>query len=133
MRGNCRSSVSSFTALASGSINGACCWVWTLAGAFLVAAGLAQALDFLENLRFLAEDVDWLAQRGRFGKGLLDRLASFPLPAMPRDAGRHGLFANEPILRGTAPLPTAQLSRRVLSTCCFQTLIAVGLAPLRAG
>jgi hypothetical protein len=90
-----------------------------LAGAFLVAAVLAQALDFLENLRFLAEDVDWLAQRGRFGKGLLDHLASFPLPAMPRDAGRHGLFANEPILRGTAPLPTAQLLETRLINMLF--------------
>ena len=35
---------------------------------FLMAAGLEQALDFLENLRFSPADIDWLAQTGRFGK-----------------------------------------------------------------
>ena len=39
---------------------------------FLMAAGLEQALDFLENLRFSPADIDWLAQTGRFGRALLD-------------------------------------------------------------
>ena len=29
---------------------------------FLLAAGLEQALDFLETLRFSQDDLDWLAQ-----------------------------------------------------------------------
>ena len=32
---------------------------------FLMAAGLEQALDFLESLRFAPEDIDWLARSGR--------------------------------------------------------------------
>ena len=36
---------------------------------FLVAAGLEQALDFLEDLRFSPEELDWLERSGRFGKG----------------------------------------------------------------
>ena len=43
---------------------------------FLIAAGLQQVLDFLENLRFSPEEIDWLARTHRFDKGLLDRLAS---------------------------------------------------------
>jgi nicotinate phosphoribosyltransferase len=38
---------------------------------FLVAAGHEQALAFLENLQFSAEEIDWLARSGRFGKKLL--------------------------------------------------------------
>ncbi|MFV0285999.1 MAG: nicotinate phosphoribosyltransferase, partial [Demequina sp.] len=33
---------------------------------FLVTAGLADALDYLENLRFTADDVDYLASLGTF-------------------------------------------------------------------
>jgi nicotinate phosphoribosyltransferase len=44
---------------------------------FLLAAGLHQALDFLENLRFSAADIAWLKSTGRFGKNLLDYLAQF--------------------------------------------------------
>ena len=39
---------------------------------FLIAAGLEQALDYLENLRFSSTEIDWLAQTARFGKELLD-------------------------------------------------------------
>ena len=48
---------------------------------FLMAAGLEQALDFLENLRFSPEDIEWLAQTGRFGRALLNELARLCLPA----------------------------------------------------
>ncbi len=54
---------------------------------FLLAAGLEQALDFLENLRFSAADIAWLESTGRFGKNLLDYLAGFPLH---RRRARHG-------------------------------------------
>ena len=33
---------------------------------FLVVAGLEQALDYLEHLRFTTADVDWLASTRRF-------------------------------------------------------------------
>ena len=76
---------------------------------FLIAAGLEQVLDFLEGLRFSPEEIDWLARSGRFGKGLLDHLAGLrftgDVHAMPEGTV---FFANEPILRVTAPLPQAQ-------------------------
>src|SRR4051794_9193096 len=48
---------------------------------FLMAAGLEQALDFLENLHFSPADIDWLAQTGRFGKACSTTLRGFALPA----------------------------------------------------
>ena len=97
---------------------------------FLIAAGLQQVLDFLENLRFSPEEIDWLAHTHRFDKGLLDRLASFrftgDVHAMPE--GRV-FFANEPILRVTAPMPQAQLvETRLINIVHFQTLIAAKAA-----
>ena len=39
---------------------------------FLVASGLESVLSFLENLSFSDEEIDYLAQTGRFSKKLLD-------------------------------------------------------------
>ena len=93
---------------------------------FLVAAGLEQVLDFLEGLRFSPEEIAWLAQSGRFGKSLLDRLSAFrftgDVHAMPEGTV---FFPNEPILRITAPLPEAQLvETRLINILHFQSLIA---------
>ena len=97
---------------------------------FLIAAGLEQALDFLENLRFSAEEIDWLAGTRRFEQGLLDQLSTFrftgDVHAMPE--GRV-FFANEPILRVTAPMPQAQLvETRLINILHFQSLIAAKAA-----
>ena len=77
---------------------------------FLVAAGLEQALAFLEKLRFTEDEIDWLKGTGRFSASTLDYLASLrftgDVHAMPEGSL---FFANEPILRVTAPLPEAQL------------------------
>src|SRR6516165_6554109 len=48
---------------------------------FLVAAGLEQALAFLENLQFSAEEIDWLARSGRFGGGCSSSLPNSASPA----------------------------------------------------
>jgi nicotinate phosphoribosyltransferase len=93
---------------------------------FLLAAGLEQALAFLENLRFSAEEIDWLARRGRFARKLLEQLAELrftgDVHAMPEGTV---FFANEPILRVTAPLPQAQLvETRLINILHFQSLIA---------
>jgi nicotinate phosphoribosyltransferase len=93
---------------------------------FLMAAGLEQALDFLQDLHFSADDLDWLARSGRFGKGMIDYLAGLrftgDVHAMPEGTV---FFANEPILRVTAPLPQAQLvETRLINLLHFQTLIA---------
>jgi len=97
---------------------------------FLVAAGLEQALDFLENLRFSAAEIDWLASTGRFRKNLLDYLSEFrfsgDVHAMPEGTL---FFANEPILRVTAPMPQAQFAEtRLINILHFQSLIAAKAA-----
>src|SRR5271163_326353 len=97
---------------------------------FLIAAGLAQALDFLENLHFHPAEVAWLNGTGRFRQNLLDYLAAFrftgDVHAMPEGTV---FFANEPILRVTAPMPQAQLAEsRLINILHFQTLIAAKAA-----
>jgi nicotinate phosphoribosyltransferase len=93
---------------------------------FLLTAGLEQALDFLEGLRFLPADLAWLERSGRFGKGMLDYLAALrftgDVHAMPEGTV---FFADEPILRVTAPLPLAQLiETRLINIVHFQCLVA---------
>ncbi len=94
--------------------------------AFLVAAGLAQVLTYLEQLRFSADEIEWLSSTGRFKPAVLDRLAALKFTgdvhAMPEGTV---FFPNEPILRITAPLPEAQLiESRIINLLHFQTLIA---------
>src|SRR5271157_6086073 len=93
---------------------------------FLIASGLEQALDFLETLQFNSEELEWLAETGRFGKGLLDYLSALrftgDVHAMPEGTI---FFPDEPILRVTAPLPKAQLVEpRLINILHFQSLIA---------
>ena len=93
---------------------------------FLIAAGLEQAIQFLENMRFSREEIEWLASTRRFEKSLLDRLSDFRFTGDVH-AVREGrvFFANEPILRITAPMPQAQLlETRLINLLHFQTLIA---------
>lgn len=93
---------------------------------FLVAAGLEQGLDFLEDLRFTTEELDWLDQSGRFHGRFIEWLATArftgTVEAMPEGTI---FFANEPILRVVAPLPQAQLvESRLINLLHLQTLIA---------
>ncbi|MFY9317618.1 MAG: hypothetical protein WAO95_18920 [Burkholderiales bacterium] len=100
---------------------------------FLVAAGLEQALEFLEGLRFSEQEIGWLARSGRFRAKLLERLAALrftgDVHAMPEGTV---FFVGEPILRVTAPLPEAQLvETRLINILHFQSLIAAKAARMR--
>jgi nicotinate phosphoribosyltransferase len=97
---------------------------------FLLAAGLEQALDFLEGLRFTSEEIAWLAATGRFGQMLLDYLAGLRFTGdVHAMAEGTVFFADEPILRITAPLPQAQLvETRLMNIVHFQCLIAAKAA-----
>ncbi|PPK72195.1 nicotinate phosphoribosyltransferase [Methylobacter tundripaludum] len=93
---------------------------------YLVAAGLAQVLTYLEQLQFSADEIEWLASTGQFKPAVLDRLTALKFTgdvhAMPEGTV---FFPNEPILRITAPLPEAQLvESRIINLLHFQTLIA---------
>lgn len=93
---------------------------------FLMAAGLEQALEFLETLRFSVEEIDWLKGTKRFSASTLDYLADLrftgDVHAVPEGTV---FFAGEPMLRVTAPLPEAQLvEARLINILHFETLIA---------
>lgn len=93
---------------------------------FLIAAGLEQALEFLQRLRFSDDELSWLVRSGRFSPRLIDYLSDFhfsgDVHAMPEGTV---FFASEPILRVTAPLPEAQLvETRLINVLHFQSLIA---------
>src|SRR5690606_16733459 len=93
---------------------------------FLMAAGLEQALDFLETLRPAPAELEWLRSTGRFSTEFIDHLAE-PRFAGDVDAMAEGtvFFPNEPIRRVVAPLPIAQLvETRLINIVHFQTLIA---------
>ena len=100
---------------------------------FLIAAGLEQALDYLEALRFSDEDLAWLSEHGRFDAPLIERLKDFrftgDVHAMPEGTP---FFPDEPILRVTAPMPEAQLvETRLINILQFQTVIASKAARMR--
>ncbi len=93
---------------------------------FLIAAGLAQIVEYLEGLRFSADDLAYLKGLHGFPDRFLDHMAgvrfSGSLHAMPEGTP---CFADEPILRVTAPILEAQLvESRILNLAHFQTLIA---------
>ncbi|AEJ02661.1 nicotinate phosphoribosyltransferase [Nitrosomonas sp. Is79A3] len=91
---------------------------------FMVAAGLEQVMEFLENLKFSPEELDWLATR--FPPHVMTYLEQFrfdgDVHAMPEGTI---FFPNEPILRITAKMPQAQLvESRIINLMHFETLIA---------
>lgn len=100
---------------------------------FLIAAGLEQVLDYLQSLRFTAQDIEWLSSTGRFAAGTLERLRDFRFTgrvfAMPEGTV---FFASEPVLRIEAPLPEAQLvESRIINLLHYQTLVASKAARCR--
>ena len=100
---------------------------------FLVAAGLEQVLDYLENLRFAREEIDWLASLQRFSPEFLARLRDFRFTGAVY-AMREGtvFFGSEPVLRVVAPLPEAQLvESRIVNLLHYQTLVASKAARCR--
>ena len=93
---------------------------------YLLAAGLEDALESLERLRFGAQELDWLASLGRFSDRLLGWLERFrfsgDVDAVPEGTP---LFAEEPLLEVRAPLPEAQLVETyLLNQVHLQTLAA---------
>jgi nicotinate phosphoribosyltransferase len=93
---------------------------------FLLAAGLEDALDFLETMRFSDEEIAWLKSTGRFRDNLIRYLKNFRFTghvhAIPEGTV---CFAPEPLLRITAPLPQAQIvESRLINILHYQTLVA---------
>ena len=93
---------------------------------FLLAAGLAQAVEYLLDLRFTAEELAFLEGTGRFDAEFLASLADLrftgDVDAMPEGTV---CFPDEPLIRVSAPMREAQLvESRVLNLIHFPTVIA---------
>src|SRR5580700_7991419 len=96
---------------------------------FLVAAGLEQALEFVESVRFSPEDIAYLRQHPAFARisaNFFDYLDAFRFSgdvwALPEGTV---CFPGEPLLRITAPIAEAQIMETaLLATISFQTMIA---------
>jgi nicotinate phosphoribosyltransferase len=108
-------------------------------GGYAVAAGLALAVDYLENLRFSDDDITYLAsltgsKGGRlFPDDFLAYLRELKFTC-DVDAIAEGtvVFGNEPLVRVQGPLLQAQLVETALLTIInFQTLIATKTARIR--
>lgn len=93
---------------------------------FLVAAGLEQALEFVQNLRFGDEELEWIERSGIFRPAFVGQLAKLRFTGdIHAIAEGTVVFPDEPLLRVTAPLPQAQLlETRVLNLVHFQTVVA---------
>ena len=95
-------------------------------GGFAIAAGLEQAIDYIVNLRFSREDIEYLRSRGCFCEEFLEYLRDFKFTgdiyAVPEGTP---VFPKEPILIVRAPAIQAQLIETfLLLTINHQTLIA---------
>jgi nicotinate phosphoribosyltransferase len=93
---------------------------------FLLVAGLADVLDYLETLAFNGEALAYLESLGTFSAEFLARLEAFrftgSVRAMPEGTVA---FAGEPLLEVIAPLPEAQLVETfLLNQLTFQTAVA---------
>jgi nicotinate phosphoribosyltransferase len=96
---------------------------------FVIAAGLAQAVDYLLNLSFSGEEIEYLRGLKQFSHAppaFFDYLRSFrftgDLFAVPEGTP---LFAGEPMLSLRAPIIEAQIPETyLLSAIAFPTLIA---------
>jgi nicotinate phosphoribosyltransferase len=95
-------------------------------GGYAIAAGLEQVIDYINNLHFSKEDIDYLRSRNMFSEGFLDYLANFKFTgdiwAVPEGTP---VFPREPILTVRAPAIQAQLLETyLLLTINHQSLIA---------
>ena len=103
---------------------------------YLIAMGLAQALEYLEQLQFSPAQIVELQATGifnnapdRFWELLTTAKFTGDVWAVPEGTA---IFANQPMLRIEAPLWQAQLVETyLLNTINYQTLIATRAARLR--
>jgi nicotinate phosphoribosyltransferase len=93
---------------------------------YAIAAGLEQAIDYIENLHFDDEDIDYLRSLNIFGEDFLDELKGFRFTGSMKAVPEGTLiFPNEPILTVVAPMFEAQLvETALLNLINHQTLIA---------
>lgn len=93
---------------------------------FAIFAGLEQVIEYIQNLHFSEEDIEYLRSRNLFSEDFLQYLLHFKfrgdIYAMPEGTV---MYPNEPIMTVVAPLIDAQLiETTVLLEINHQSLIA---------
>ncbi len=96
------------------------------AGGFAICCGLQQVIEYIENLHFTADDIDFLRGKGIFNEDFLSYLRGFhftgDIYAIPEGTP---IFPGEPILTVRAPAMEAQfIETFILLTLNHQSLIA---------
>ena len=97
---------------------------------YSICAGLEQVIEYLENLHFEEEDIDYLRSTGLFEEDFLDYLRHFHFSgdvyAIPEGTV---VFPREPLVKVIAPIMEAQLvETALLNIINHQSLIATKTA-----
>ena len=95
-------------------------------GGYAIAAGLEQLIQYIKELHFAPQDIEYLAGLNIFDKDFLDYLANFrfsgSIYAIPEGTV---IFPREPIVKVIAPIMEAQLvETAILNIINHQSLIA---------
>ena len=95
-------------------------------GGFAIAAGLEQAIRYIQQLHFDEDDIEYLRGRKMFSEGFLESLRNYKFTgdiwAVPEGTP---IFPNEPIMTVRAPAIEAQIIETfLLLTLNHQSLIA---------
>ena len=95
-------------------------------GGFAIMAGLEQLIDYLKNLKFTDEDIEYLRGKNMFSEKFLDYLKNFEFKcdvwSVPEGTP---IFPHEPIITVRGPVIQAQfIETMVLLTVNHQSLIA---------
>ncbi|NLX75925.1 MAG: nicotinate phosphoribosyltransferase [Clostridiaceae bacterium] len=95
-------------------------------GGYAIMAGVEQLIEYLENLKFTDEDIEYLRGKKIFSEGFLEYLKNFKFScdvwAMPEGTP---IFPNEPVVTVRGPVIQAQfIETMLLLTINHQSLIA---------
>ncbi|GIM30685.1 nicotinate phosphoribosyltransferase [Clostridium polyendosporum] len=95
-------------------------------GGYCIMAGVEQLIEYLSNLKFLKEDIQYLRSKEIFCEEFLDYLENFEFTcdvwAIPEG---NPVFPNEPLVTVRGPIIQAQfIETMILLTINHQTLIA---------
>lgn len=95
-------------------------------GGFAIAAGLEQVIEYIKDLSFSQEDIEFLRSKGIFHENFLEYLRNFKFTgdiyAIPEGTP---IFPNEPIITVRAPAMEAQFMETfILLSLNHQSLIA---------
>ncbi len=95
-------------------------------GGFAIMAGLEQLIDYLDNLKFSDDDIEYLRKKGIFSEEFLGYLKNFKFEcdvwAIPEGTP---IFPHEPVITVRGPVIQAQfIETMILLTINHQSLIA---------